>query len=202
MVMFLTELNDMECWSTDVTAAYLESINLEKHHTVGGPEFGKLEGHVLVIYKALYGLRLSNFSWTSRFADCMRDLGFFQCKAEPEIWMRRNGDRYEYVAVFVDDLALALCEPQAFVDKLIKEFKFHFKGTGPMMYHLGMDVHQDDEGVLCMSPTKYIEKLISTYKRNFGEKPRTTFRLPRRGAIPNWTCWSCVTQKAFSTTCQ
>ena len=54
MVMFLAELNGMECWSTDVTAAYLESVNLEKHHTIGGPEFGDLEGHVLVIYCLLY----------------------------------------------------------------------------------------------------------------------------------------------------
>ena len=61
---------------------------------------------------------------------------------------------------------------------MVTKFNFHFKGTGPMTYHLGMDVSRDDDGVLCITPTKYIEKLIATYERIFGEKPQTTFLSP------------------------
>ena len=43
------------------------------------------------------------------------DLGFFPCKAEPDIWLRRNGDIYEYVDVYVDDLAIAAKDPKIYV---------------------------------------------------------------------------------------
>jgi hypothetical protein len=54
--MFLSQLNDLEFWSTDVGNAYLESKTDEKVYIVAGPEFGELEGHILIIRKALYGL--------------------------------------------------------------------------------------------------------------------------------------------------
>jgi hypothetical protein len=47
--------------------------------------------------------------------NCMRELDFFACKAEPDIWMRRNGHIYEYMAVYVDDLAIAMKDPQDFI---------------------------------------------------------------------------------------
>ena len=59
MVTLLAELNDMELWSTDIGNAYLESYTKEKVGFVAGPEFGELQGHLLVIVKALYGLRSS-----------------------------------------------------------------------------------------------------------------------------------------------
>ena len=41
--------------------------------------------------------------WHDGFAECMRAEGFFPCIAEPDIWMRANGDVCECVAVCVDD---------------------------------------------------------------------------------------------------
>ena len=39
--------------------AYLEALMAECIYIVVGPEFGELEGHMLIIYKALYGLHSS-----------------------------------------------------------------------------------------------------------------------------------------------
>ena len=63
MLIFLAELNQMETWATDIGNAYLEALTSEKVAIIAGPEFGKLEGHTLVIYKALYGLRSSGARW-------------------------------------------------------------------------------------------------------------------------------------------
>ena len=101
--MFLAELNNMEAWQTDIGNAYLEAKTKEKLVIVAGPEFGPLEGHLLRISKALYGLRTSGLHWHERFAGVLKELGFKSCKAEPDIWMRPNGDVYEYIAVYVDD---------------------------------------------------------------------------------------------------
>jgi hypothetical protein len=52
MVIFLTELNDLETWATDMGNAYLEAERSEKV-IIAGPEFGELVGHTLVIFKVV-----------------------------------------------------------------------------------------------------------------------------------------------------
>jgi hypothetical protein len=53
MVAFLSELNGLDLWATNIGNAYLEARTSELLFIVAGPEFGDLEGHMLVIYKAL-----------------------------------------------------------------------------------------------------------------------------------------------------
>jgi hypothetical protein len=87
MLVFLAELNDLQIWSTDIGNAYLEAEMKERVFFIAGSEFGELEGHTLIIFKALYGLRSSGARWHDRFADCLHDMGFSPSKAEPDIWM-------------------------------------------------------------------------------------------------------------------
>jgi hypothetical protein len=171
LLIFLAELNHLQTWATDTGNAYLEALTSEKVCIIAGPEFGNLHGHVMIIYKALYGLRSSGARWHDRFSDCLRAKGFFPCKAEPDIWMRPTSGVYEYIAVFVDDLAIAMADPQEFVDVLEKKHKLKLKGTGTIAFHLGCDFFCDDEGILCMAPKKYIENMMMGYKQMFGEKP-------------------------------
>jgi hypothetical protein len=95
MVAFLSELNSLDLWATDIGIAYLKAKTSELLFVIASPEFGDLEGHMLVIYKVLYGLCSSGLRWNQRFYACLRDMGFFPCKAEPDIWMRRVDDHYE-----------------------------------------------------------------------------------------------------------
>ena len=71
---------------------------------------------------------------------------------EPDIWMRQNGDIYEYVAVYVDDLAFAVKDSEIFVRRLEEVHKFKLKGTGPLKFHLDANFERDPDGMLCMSP--------------------------------------------------
>jgi hypothetical protein len=152
---------------------------------IAGPEFGNLQGHVMIIYKALYGLPSSGACWHGRFSDCLRAEGLFPCKAEPDIWMRPKNGVYEYIAVYVDDLAIAMADPQEFVDVLEKKHKFKLKGTGTIAFHLGCNFFCDDEGILCMAPKKCIEKMMMGYKLMFGEKPLSKVHSPlEKGDLP------------------
>jgi hypothetical protein len=92
--------------------------------------------------------------------------------------MRENDGIYEYIAVYVDDLAIVLKKPQEFVDTLATQFKFKLKGTGPISFHLGMDFKRDRDGTLCISPLKYIEKMVASYERMFGESPKQNVTSP------------------------
>jgi hypothetical protein len=92
IITFLAKLNGPDLWATDIGNAYLEAFTMEQNYIVAGPEFGQLEGHYLIIIKALYGLRMSGLRWHECFADCLCNEGFSPCKAEPDIWMRLNGN--------------------------------------------------------------------------------------------------------------
>ena len=105
-------------------------------------------------------------------------MGFSPCVAEPDIWMRKVDGIWEYIGVYVDDLAFAMKNPQEFVDILKKKYGFKLKGTGPITIHLGCDFFRDSDGVLCMAPMKYIEKRIANYSKLFNEKLQKKIKSP------------------------
>ena len=58
MIAFIVEINILELWGADISSAYLMSYIDEKVCIVAGPEFGpELEGHLLILVHALYGLK-------------------------------------------------------------------------------------------------------------------------------------------------
>jgi hypothetical protein len=182
IVTFLAELNDMELWSTDIGNAYLESYTKEKVAFVAGPEFGELAGHTFIIRKALYGLRSSGARWHDRLFDTLMDMGFQPSRSDPDIWMRSCGDHYEYIACYVDDLLIASRKPQVIVDALTSApNNFKLKGTGPTTFHLGCDFFRDDEGVLCVGPKTYIERMCMQFESLFGKKPKVVYTSPLLG---------------------
>jgi hypothetical protein len=94
-----------------------------------------------------------------------------QSKAEADIWMQKRDDNYEYIGVYVDDLSIIAHDPKEITYILVHKYKFKLKGTGPITYHLGMDVYPDNTGSLCILPKKYIENMIASYEQFFGSKP-------------------------------
>jgi hypothetical protein len=179
-MLFLAELNKLDVWATDIGNAYLEAETKEKLYIVAGREFGDKHGHILIIKKALYGLRSSGKRWHERFSDCLRNEGFQPFKAEPDIWIRSSSDQscYEMIAVYVDDLALGMKNPEAFLKILGDKYKFKLKGSGRIKFHLGCDFGRDNDGTLYMAPQQYIERMVSQYERMFGCKPRTKVSSP------------------------
>ncbi len=61
--VFLAKLNGLDIRTADVGNAYLMALTGEKLYIIAGPEFGELEGHILIVFKALYGLRTSGARW-------------------------------------------------------------------------------------------------------------------------------------------
>ena len=178
ILLFLAELNGLEVWGTDIGNAYLEALTSERVCICTGPEFGALTDHLLLIHKALYGLCSSGMQWHDQLSNVLRQEGFTPCQAEPDIWLHQDGEQYEYIAVYVDDLAFALKDPQSFIDILKQKHNFKIKEAGPLKFHLGADFFQDNEGTMCMAPQKYIERLAASYKKMFGERPSAKMYSP------------------------
>jgi uncharacterized membrane protein YgcG len=181
IIILAAELNHLELLGADITQAYLEALTKEKIYFIAGREFRELglEGHTLILHKALYGLKSSGQAWHKHFSVTLRAEGFTPSLADPDVWMRMNKKMqlWEYVCVYVDDLALAMVDGRAFLEKLKALPKdgghgYHLKGDGPLEYHLGCDYTRDKDGVLSFQPKKYINKMLESYERMFGEKPK------------------------------
>ena len=182
MVVFLSQLNNLEIWGADVGNAYLEAYTDEKLCIMAGPEFKELQGHLLIMVKALYGTRSGGARWHDRLFDILQELKFKPSKADPDVWMRPEpgGTCYEYIAVHVDDLAIAAKDPQAFCNELKKKYNLKLKGVGPLEYHLGCTYKKDPDGTLAADPRRYVNKILESYERMFKEKPRKS-RPPLEG---------------------
>jgi hypothetical protein len=78
--------------------------------------------------------------------------------------MRKKGNIYDYIAVYVDALSVAMKDPKELMDIQEKMHKFKLKQTSPITFHLGKDFTRYNNNTLCISPTKYIDKLMSQSK--------------------------------------
>ena len=97
-------MNGLEICAADAGSAYLEAYIKEKLYIIAEPKLGELEGHILLISKALYGLRTSGARWAERFADVLIRMGWKQSKVDSAIQMKDCGSYYEYITVWVDDI--------------------------------------------------------------------------------------------------
>jgi hypothetical protein len=68
IAFLLAALNGMNVCVADVGNAYLIADCGEKIWTVAGPEFGSDAGAVMIVKKALYGLKSSGTAWRALFA--------------------------------------------------------------------------------------------------------------------------------------
>ena len=67
----------------DVGNTYFKAWTKEKLYIVVGPKCGPLEGHIVIVDKALYGLKSSGARWVERLADLLQKLGLTSSYADP-----------------------------------------------------------------------------------------------------------------------
>ena len=86
IALMITALNDLEVKLGDVLNTYLTATTTEKIWMILGPEWGGDAGKGAILVRALYGLKSVGASFQSYLANCMRDLGYTSCKADPDLW--------------------------------------------------------------------------------------------------------------------
>ena len=99
----------------------------------------------------------------------MLDMGFSPSKADPCVWLRKAKctTKYEYVAIYVDDLVIACNCASDFIHTFKRKHNLKLKGEGPLKYHLGCDYLMDPDGTLVAQPKKYISKILDSFCQIF-----------------------------------
>ena len=115
----------------------------------------------MIIIEALCGLKSSGLRWSERLAVVLRELGFFPCFADLSVWMRDMKDHHEHAGACVDDLEIASRAPLLIIKALEGTCKFKLKGAGPVEHHLGCDFSRDEDGMLCQSPEKHLDRVFA-----------------------------------------
>jgi hypothetical protein len=125
----------------------------------------------MVIVKALYGLRTSGAWFDEKFADTLLSMKFRPCKADPNVWMKDCGTHYEYVCVYVDNLAVMMKDPSDFFAAL-KQRKYKLKGVGEIFYYLGGDFYRDPDGILAWGAKTYCKRVVNQCEAIFRVPPK------------------------------
>ena len=182
-------LNGLTVMACHIQNAYLNADCRENIWTRAGPEFGSEAGTIMLICKALYGLRRSGAAFCAHLAETLYDIGFVPTRADPDVWCRpaikEDGfECYEYVLCYVDDV-LAISHKARDILKAIQTI---FKLKDDMIEHpdmyLGATLSiMEDDGIqgLCMSSDKYIKEALENVEQ---ELARANQRLPSKCRPP------------------
>jgi hypothetical protein len=76
IVFLFAALNGLDILAVDVGNTYLNADCGEKIWIIAGPEFGSKSGTVMIIEKALYGLKTSGAAWRALLALLLTELGY------------------------------------------------------------------------------------------------------------------------------
>jgi hypothetical protein len=196
LAFLIAALNGLSVLSCDIGNAYLNAPCREKIWFQAGRECGADAGKVMVITRALYGLRTSGASWRQTLADTLLspEFGYFQSRVDPDVYMKRRskpnaGDYYEMILVFVDDILCISHAPTDFMERIGKVYDLRDSAREPDVY-LGANIykHQTPNGNICwaMSSNTYIKNALETVKELLREEGKVLRTTKRRGrtALP------------------
>lgn len=123
----------------DIGNAFITADCLEKVYSRAGPEFGDKQDAILLVNKAIYGLRSSSRAFRCHFAEFLRSLGFVPTMFDRDVWMRLRDSEsdagYDYICTHVDDFKIVARDPQHWMSMI--EGAFLIKSQGPPDYYLG-----------------------------------------------------------------
>ena len=138
-------LNDHEISVCDISNAYLNAQTQEKVFFEAGNEWGSKAGRIVVVVRALYGLKGSALAWQQHLFDNLRyNLGYEQSKADANVWMKKcikkDGICYwSYILCYVDDLCGVHVDPHSLLNFFSLNYRMKQKPEMPKMY-LGSDI--------------------------------------------------------------
>ena len=189
IALLYAALNDLKVFACDIQNAYLTAKCREKIWCRAGPEFGDKQGKIMIIVRALYGLKSSGAAFRSLLAEKIYEDGFRPSKADGDVWLRpavkANGKKYyEYILTYVDDV-LGISENPKMLECIGVHFKLKNDSIEEPETYLGANISKmvNCEGTecWCMGADDYCSAAVATVEDYLKEKG---LRLPSKCPTP------------------
>ena len=169
--LLIAALNDLDVLSCDIQGAYLTAPSREKIVITAGPEFGpELQGKLLKVVRALYGLKSAGAAFRSYLAEHLRSMEYRPSYADPDVWMRPavrsdGSEYYEYILTYVDDILCISHNPMASMLAIQSKFKLKNDKIEPPSSYLGAVLERmtNADGTPCWSQSsaKYVSAAVA-----------------------------------------
>ena len=164
LAFLIAGLNDLDVLAGDVTNAYLNAPCREKIWFEGQLETGEDRGKVLIITRALYGLKSSGAAWRADLAATLRDLHFSSTQADPDVWIRSAESHYEMILVYVDDILIFSKDPRTLMNQLSEFYELKPESVKEPDLYLGANIEKiqvkDGRTVYGMSSRTYVKNSV------------------------------------------
>ena len=181
IALTIASLNSLRVSACDIGNAYLNATCREKLWTVAGPEFGSDKGSVIIIARALYGLKSSGAAWRSTLAQTMEIMGYRPTQADPDVWTKRASKEdgslyYKMMLIYVDDVLHIAEDPEEDMAKLGQVYRLK-DGVGTPDRYLGGNIErvQTSDGSVAWSLScyDYLINAIQQVKNELNQKDLT-----------------------------
>jgi Reverse transcriptase (RNA-dependent DNA polymerase) len=190
IILMIASLNGLLVLSADIQNAYLHAQCRERVYVRAGKEFGSDQGAIMIIDRALYGLKTSGAAFRALVAEQLWDMGYRSCRGDPDVWFRpavtKDGyDVYEYVLMYVDDLFCVSPNPEHTMNELRQHFTFKKNEVKVPTMFLGASLLQKNllTGGTCwaMSSEKYVNSAVDNVRNTLRTAGKV---LPTRCVTP------------------
>ena len=195
LAFLIAALNDLDIMSCDIGNAYLNAPCREKIWFKAGIECGEHKGKVMIVTRALYGLKSSGAAWRSMFAESLRKMGWIPTRVDSDVYRRRavkpSGENYwELLLVYVDDCLVVSHDPKSTMMKIGEIYELKDGKYGAPESYLGAGIEKftllDGTEAWSMNSDKYCKAAVETVKTMLAEegKELKSGKRSHKGPLP------------------
>ena len=158
---------NLEVHQMDVSTAFLNG-ELQEEIYMTQPEgyiLKRKEHLVCKLNKSIYGLKQASRCWFNTINEFLKNSGYVQCKSDPCLYIKREGDNLMLVALYVDDLLLASnSKKMLHREKEALKRRFEMKDLGEVHYCLGIQIERKrTKKFMLLHQSKYLTSLLKKF---------------------------------------
>ena len=144
---------------------------------------------MLIVEKALYGLKSSGAAFRVFLAETFDKMGFTSSVADPDVWLRpatkSDGEQYyEYIVCYVDDVLGVYADARTLMEDIQRDLKFKKNKMEPPSMYLGARLklkQLNGKKVWTMCRKDYVKVAINNIE---GQLKNKRMKLPGKATTP------------------
>ena len=173
IIFSLSACPGMKSVQADVETAFLQSEMDKVIYLEPPPGLTVPCGHVLLLRKAIYGLKQSPLLWFCTARRFFLDIGFHQCISDPCLFLLKNSLGELLLSIYVDDISLT-SKSGELLEWVLSQAKARFplRDIKPLSWLVGIRI-QIDRDIVKISQSAYIDHLLERFLPDRRQKSAT-----------------------------